>query len=95
VVAHYQINLLGFLGLTIVGVAYQFYPPAVGSFPGANDRTALVSLGCLAVGVALEASGLLAGWTVATTGGQLVSLTGAFLYTYLLFSLFSERYGKR
>ena len=40
VLLHLRLNLLGFLGLTIIGVAYQFYPPAVGSFPGASDRTA-------------------------------------------------------
>ncbi|MDY7082345.1 MAG: hypothetical protein SXQ77_08075, partial [Halobacteria archaeon] len=33
-VAHARLNLLGFLGLTIMGVAYQFYPPRVGSFRG-------------------------------------------------------------
>ncbi|MFC6993605.1 hypothetical protein ACFQH3_18915 [Haladaptatus sp. GCM10025707] len=92
-IAHYRLNLLGFLGLTIVGVAYQFYPPAVGTFPGANNRTALASMGCLAVGVGVEAYGSLAGFDVATLGGRLLAFIGASLYAYLLLGLFRERYG--
>ena len=93
-IAHYRLNLLGFLGLTIVGVAYQFYPPAVGTFPGANDRTALASMGCLAAGLGVEVYGALAGFDVATVIGRFLALIGASLYTYLLLGLFRERYGE-
>ena len=93
--AHALLNLLGFLGLTVVGVAYQFYPPGVGSFPGATDRTALVSILCLAVGVVVAAAAALADIDVARTAGHLLSLLGAGLYCYLLLGLFRERYGGR
>ncbi|MBV0924954.1 hypothetical protein KTS45_12175 [Halomicroarcula limicola] len=93
--AHYRLNLLGFLGLTVVGVAYQFYPPAVGTFPGAGDRTALVSLGCLAAGLGVEAAALLVGVAPLVAVGRLVALVGASLYAYLLLGLFRERYGTR
>ncbi len=93
-IAHYRLNLLGFLGLTIVGVAYQFYPPAVGTFRGATDRTALASMGGLAAGVGLEAYGSLVGVDVATVTGRFLALIGASLYAYLLLSLFRERYGE-
>jgi hypothetical protein len=93
VVAHYRLNLLGFLGLTVVGLAYQFYPPAVGTFPGADDRTALVSLACLAAGVGTEAAASLAGVAAGATLGRLLALAGAGLYASLLFGLFRERYG--
>ncbi|KAB1192704.1 hypothetical protein GJR96_04310 [Haloferax sp. MBLA0076] len=95
VTAHYRLNLTGFLGVTIVGIAYQFYPPAIGSFPGADDRTALASIWCLAVGVAVEASGSLAGVALVVTFGRLLAFVGACLYGYLLFGLFRERYGGR
>lgn len=93
-IAHYRLNLLGFLGLTIIGVAYQFYPPAVGTFPGATDRTAFASIGCLAAGVCAEAYGSLVEFDVATTGGRLLTLVGAALYAYLLLGLFQERYSR-
>lgn len=56
--AHLRLNLLGFLGLTIIGIAYQFYPPAVGAFPGASNRTALVSIASLASGLVAQVVGL-------------------------------------
>ncbi|MGB9955666.1 hypothetical protein ACOZ4B_04655 [Haloferax prahovense] len=93
-IAHYRLNLLGFLGLTIVGVTYQFYPPAVGTFSGANDRTALASMGCLAAGLGVEAYGSLAGFDVGTVVGRFLALIGASLYAYLLLRLFQERYGR-
>ena len=101
IAAHLRLNLLGFLGLTIVGVVYQFYPPNVGSFRGANDRTALVSIGLLAAGLGIEAgglvvSGLLTSGVLAGTGeivvlaGQVIGLLGALVYAGLLLGLFYE-----
>jgi hypothetical protein len=48
---HVQVNVFGLLGLTIVGVVYQFYPPAVAQWRGTGDRLALVSIAGLAVGL--------------------------------------------
>ena len=93
--AHYRLNLLGFLGLTIVGVAYQFYPPGVGTFPGSDDRTALASILALAVGVVTEAAGLLLGVAGLATVGRALAVCGAALYAGLLFGLFAEHYGGR
>lgn len=91
VTAHYRLNVLGFLGLTIVGLAYQFYPPSIGTFRGATDRVALGSILALGGGLGLEVVGLVAGIDPATTVGRLGTLAGALVYTYLLIGLFHER----
>ncbi len=66
VMAHYRVALLGFLGLTIVGISYQFYPPAVfdttvptnalfgleGPFTG--DRIGRLVIGFLCLAVLLD-----------------------------------------
>jgi hypothetical protein len=88
---HLRVNLLGFLGLTIVGAAYQFYPPAVGTFPGASDRTALASIALVAAGLAVEAVGFATGAGV-RTAGQVLALGGTAGYAYLVVGLFRERY---
>jgi hypothetical protein len=89
--AHLRLNLLGLLGLTIVGVSFQFYPPAVGRLPGANDRTALAVIGVMAGGLFLQASGLTAGLAVLTTIGELLALVAAVGYAYLLTAAFRAR----
>lgn len=94
-IAHYRLNVLGFLGLTIVGVAYQFYPPAVGTFSGGGNRTALASMYCPASGVGTETFALLAHQSLVAVIGRLLALVGACLYVYHLLSLFRERYGGR
>ncbi|MEF8853500.1 MAG: hypothetical protein V5A28_13980 [Haloarculaceae archaeon] len=90
-VAHYRLNVLGFLGLTVVGVTYQFYPPAVGRFPGAGDRLALVSMALVGAGLAVEVAGALASVGHAATAGRLASLAGALLYAYLVLGVFLQR----
>jgi ABC-type enterochelin transport system permease subunit len=81
----------GFLGLTVVGAAFQFYPPAVGVWPYANDRTALVSIGLLGGGLGIQILGLVGrvDWviTIGTTAGVL----GAVVYTYLLLAAFARQ----
>lgn len=86
---HYRFALVGFLGLTIVGAAVQFYPPSVGQWPGADDRTALASVSLVAGGLALQIGGLVVAWL--TTLGALAALAGAALYAYVLASAFAAR----
>lgn len=88
---HFRLNVLGFLGLTIVGVAYQFYPPAVGTFPAASDRTALVSIAVLAGGLLVQLAGVLVGVAVLLLIGEFLTLVGAILYTYVLLAVFDAR----
>ena len=61
--AHGRVALLGFLGTAVAGVSYQFYPPAVASLPGIDDRTAGAALTLLAVSVGLESG---ASWPAST-----------------------------
>lgn len=89
--AHYRLMTVGLLGLSIVGTAYQFYPPAVGTLPGAGDRTALASIGLVAAGLAVEVVGLVVAVEVAVVAGRLVGLAGAALYAYLLVGIFLGR----
>ncbi|MFB6228070.1 MAG: hypothetical protein ABEH88_05735 [Halobacteriales archaeon] len=89
---HVRLNLLGFLGLTIIGVAYQFYPPAVGTFRGASDRTALASIAAILAGLGIEAVGVLLGGPLLPILGRAVALGGTSLYAGLIIGLFNERY---
>lgn len=82
-VAHARVNVFGLLGVTIVGVVYQFYPPAVARWPFAGDRLALGSLVVLAAGIALWALGA-AGPVVVETAGNALALGGALAFFYLL-----------
>lgn len=84
VAAHYRLMLVGFLGLSIIGAAYQFYPPSVGTLPGTGDKTALVSIALLAVGLVVQVGGLLSATAAITTAGEILGLAGAGLYVYLL-----------
>ncbi|MFC7019379.1 hypothetical protein [Halomicroarcula sp. GCM10025743] len=93
VTAHYRTMLLGFLGLTVVGAAYQFYPPTVGQIPLASDRTALASIALLAGGLALQVGGGPAGVPVLQTAGEAVALGGALLYAWLLTGAFARQRG--
>lgn len=89
---HLRVNLLGFLGLVIVGVSFQFYPPVVGSFPGSSDRSAAVSIGLIATGLIVELlAELVAGPPLVTTLGNAVAALGAFGYAYLVTSAFVAR----
>jgi hypothetical protein len=88
--AHARLNLLGFLGLTVVGATYQFYPPAAGRFRGASDRTALASILALAGGLALQAVGLAAGAGVVVLAGDALALAGGLVYAGLLVGLLRQ-----
>lgn len=91
VLAHLRLNLLGFLGLTIIGIAYQFYPPAVGTLPGASDRTALASIVTLFSGLLVQILGLIGPLSFVTTLGELLTLGGALLYAFLIIAAFAAR----
>lgn len=79
-VVHRRLMLVGFLGLTVVGFAYLFYPPAAGTFRGASDETALLTIGLLGTGLAVESLGHLGGSPLVATSGTIVVLFGAVGY---------------
>jgi hypothetical protein len=89
--AHVRLNVLGFLGLTIVGVAYQFYPPAIGTFRGASNRTALLSIGSLAGGLLIQVTGIIGQLWSVTLFGELLTLIGAVMYAYQIVAVFHAR----
>ena len=91
IASHARLNLLGLLGLTIVGVSYQFYPPAVGSFPLAGDRTAMAAMGLLFTGLLVDVGGQLTASPLASTAGQLTTLLGATAHLWLVARLFYEQ----
>ncbi|WP_416841338.1 hypothetical protein [Haloferax sp. DFSO52] len=88
--AHLQLNLLGFLGLVVVGFAFLFYPPTAGRFRGATARTARMAIAVLVVGLTISVVGRLAGWSVLSSFGDGVVLLGAIGYGYLLIRLLVE-----
>lgn len=90
-VAHRRLNLLGFLGLTVVGVALTLYPPTAGRFPGAGDRTAWLAVGGIAGGLSVEVVGHLADLERAVVAGRALSLVGALAFAWLLLGLFVQR----
>jgi len=91
VAAHLRVNVLGFLGLTIVGVTYHFYPPAVGSLPGIGDRLARAAAAGIAGGLLVEVAGLWTSWPAAVDAGRAVGLLGALAYAWVVLGLFYER----
>jgi len=95
VIAHFRLNVLGLLGLSIVGVVSQFYPPAVGVLPHSGDRTALASIVALAAGLWVEAAGRLAGKDGIATAGLVVGFVGALAFAYVVASALRARAARR
>ena len=89
--AHLRVNVLGFLGLTTVGVTYHFYPPAVGTAPGVGERHARLAAAAIAGGLLAEVAGVWTAWPVAVTAGRTVGLAGALTYAWVVLGLFHER----
>ncbi|MXV64286.1 hypothetical protein GS429_19890 [Natronorubrum sp. JWXQ-INN-674] len=89
--AHYRLAIGGFVGLTIVGVTFHFYPPAVASTPGIGTRTASASVAALVGGLGLEVVGLLAPASTLVGFGRWLAVVGAVLYAAVLYSIFVER----
>lgn len=91
VLAHLRVLVGGFLGLSIVGVSFQFYPPTVGAWPGSGDRLAGGAIGALAVGLAIEILGLLLDVGPMRFAGGVLGLVGALLVLYVIASAFRAR----
>ena len=98
---HLRVNLLGFLGLTIVGTSFQFYPPRLGAFPGSSNRSAGVAIAAIACGLGIEVLGVAAATAfgpVATSlsagaiaFGRWLTLFGAVGYAFLVASVFAAQ----
>jgi hypothetical protein len=88
---HLRLNVLGFLGLTVVGLAYQFYPPSVGDLPGSSDRTALLSILGIALALLFQVVSVPSRTPDLTPVGYSLSFAGSALYLYLLASAFVTR----
>jgi hypothetical protein len=80
---HAALNLVGFLGLTVVGFGLQFYPPSTGGFE-AGDRAATASMACLGGGLLVEVCGRLAAVDTLVTGGRALAALGAAIYAVLV-----------
>jgi len=81
---HVPLVLDGFLLLTIIGYAYQFFPVTTGRFAGASERVALATILALGLGVTCQALGLAVGSPLARTGGGAIGLLGSSGYAYLI-----------
>lgn len=81
---HVTLLLDGFLILTIVGYAYQFFPVTTGRFWGATERVALGTIVLIALGVGLEALGVLVTQAALLDGGTVLVGVGTAGYAYLL-----------
>lgn len=89
--AHARVALLGFLGIAVVAVSYQFYPPPVAAPGWIDDRAGGAALALLAAGVALEATGLVGGVDSVIGAGLAAALAGAGLHATVLLAVFRAR----
>lgn len=89
--AHARLALFGFLGAAVVAVSYQFYPPPVAAPAWIDDRAAATAIALLAVGVGVEAAGLVAGVAPAVTAGRTAAVAGAGLHATVLGAVFRAR----
>ena len=82
----------GFLGLTVVGAAFQFYPPTVGVWPHTDGRTALMSVGLLGSGLGMQILGLVGRISRAIAVGTAAGVLGALVYVFLLLAAVARRW---
>ncbi len=91
VTIHYRLNLVGFLGLSIIGVTYRFYPPTIGNFFAAKKSTAIASVSLITIGLYMELFGVFQRLSILTKIGQIIVLTGCIIYAYLILGLTYEK----
>lgn len=89
--AHRRLNLIGWLGLTIIGATYQFYPPAVGTLPGIGDRLAVASMIGIAGGLLVHLLAVAVSTPDLAIVGEFTILGGAIAYTYIIEGLLYQR----
>lgn len=82
--AHRTAMIDGFVLLTIIGYASQFFPVTNQQFRGASRQTALASIGLLIVGVTLSVVGMLSSMAWMQLSGAALELLGTITYAYLL-----------
>ncbi len=88
---HLRVNLLGFLGLTIIGVAYQFYPPSIGTAPFVGDRAALGSIVGIALGLVAQVLGVWSGLPPIELAGMASCVLATGIYGYVIGAVFRAR----
>lgn len=74
----------GFLLMTIIGYAYQFFPVTSRQFRGATRETALASIGLLAGGVTFAVVGSATATPWRELPGAVLGLLGTGVYAYLM-----------
>ncbi|MFC6838325.1 hypothetical protein [Halomarina ordinaria] len=82
--AHVPLVLDGFLLLTIIGYAYEFFPIGTGQFTGASERVGLATIGILGFGVVLRAVEPLLGAPMVGDAGATLGIVGTSVYAYVL-----------
>ncbi|WP_226042943.1 hypothetical protein [Natrinema sp. DC36] len=82
--AYVPLVLDGFLLLTIIGYAYEFFPIGTGQFTGASERVGLATIGILGFGVVLRAVGPLLGAPVVGDVGATLGILGTSVFAYVL-----------
>lgn len=81
---HTTLVLDGFLLLTIIGYAYQFFPVTTGQFRGASRRTALATMLVLTVGVGIDILGSILSIAPLQSVGAGFGFVATSGYAYLL-----------
>ncbi|GAB7012323.1 hypothetical protein [Halolamina salina] len=76
--------LNGFLLLTVLGYAYQFFPVTSGQFPGATERSGRTTILLLGTGTGLYALGTAVELPWLPIAGGVLSFLGAGGYAYLM-----------
>lgn len=87
---HTTLVLDGFLLLTIIGYAYQFFPVTTGRFRGASSRTAVGTVLLLGAGIGFEVIGTVASVESVIVVGMALTLSGTSGYAYLLIGRFAD-----
>jgi hypothetical protein len=84
IAAHVIVVLNGFLLLTIIGYAYQFFPVTSGQFWGATQRTGVVTIFVLGTGTGIQAIDVFKDVSWLQLCGIVLALIGTSGYSYLM-----------